>query len=72
VDDASVFGEPCCWWAPPLRDAQPHQSPTLGAEHHAPKLGDDQLQVFDLTVASKQLLLLRHNKGFERLSIQSA
>ena len=41
-------------------------------EHHAPKLGNDQLQVFDLTVTTKQLLLLRHNKGFERLSIQSA
>jgi hypothetical protein len=28
--------------------------------------------MFDLTVASQQLLLLRHHKGFERLSIQSA
>ena len=28
--------------------------------------------MFDLTVAIKQLLLLRHNKSFERLSIQSA
>src|ERR1700679_3166314 len=44
----------------------------LGTEHHAPKLGDDQLQVFDLTVASKQLLLLRQNQSFERLSIESA
>src|SRR6202167_1443395 len=44
----------------------------LGTEHHAPKLGNDQLQMFDLTVASKQFLLLRHHKGFERLSIQSA
>jgi hypothetical protein len=28
--------------------------------------------MFDLTVASKQLLLLRYHKGFQRASIQSA
>jgi hypothetical protein len=28
--------------------------------------------MFDLTVATKQLLLLRDHKSFERLSIQSA
>ncbi len=33
------------------------------------KLGDDQLQVFDLAVAAEQLLLLGKDKGCERLSI---
>jgi hypothetical protein len=75
VDDASVFAEGCCWWAPPPGDALPDLAGdffALGTEHHAPKLGNDQLQMFDLIVASKQLLLLRHHKGFERFSIQSA
>src|ERR1700751_4532948 len=42
----------------------------LGAEHHAPQLSDDQLQMFDLAVAATQLLLLCEDKSFERRSIQ--
>jgi hypothetical protein len=47
--------------------------------YHAPQLGDDQLQMFDLVVAAEQLLLLcaqltqlRDDKGLRRLSIQCA
>jgi hypothetical protein len=47
----------------------------LGPSYHAPQLGDDQLQMFDLIVAAEQFLLLcaqltqlRDDKGLRRLS----
>ena len=45
--------------------------------YHAPQLGDDQLQMFDLAITAEQLLLLRtqftllrYDQSFERRSIQ--
>ena len=42
----------------------------LAAEHHAPQLSDDQLQMFDLAIATEQFFLLCENQSFERRSIQ--
>ncbi len=41
-----------------------------GAEHHPSQLGNNELQMLDLTVTAEQLLLLRNDEGCECLSIE--